>query len=385
VLRAIRETLPFIGVVTFFVLIRLCISSFPEKGNDITSDPYIFATMQQKLATVSFILFNYLEMIFYPAVLIFDYGYNHIPYTDFTNPKVLISVITYLTALFFAVFWILKRDIKGFFLISYLIGILFVSNLFLNIGPPMADRFLYVPSFFLLVFIVLIIKDITEKRFGKGYVYVFSVCSLFIFPFSFYKTRERIAEWKNNQTLYKADLKKAPNSYRILAFNGMIKVDSLSLVTDSIQRMRISNDALSLFRRAYNVNPNYKMMFKEWGFAYYTLKDIDSAQWAWDIHKHFNPKSPYNKVNENLLNSARFKQYIKIYNENYMKGDMPFLIKNVKQAIHYKPDDFESIVLLGKLYYIQNRKDSASYYWNKAFELDQTNKELTNYLKLIAK
>lgn len=385
VIKAVGKTLPFIVAAVFFVLIRLFISSFPEQGNSITTDPYLFATIRQKLATVSFILFNYVELIFYPKVLIFDYGYNHIPYKDFANSKVLFSVFTHFIALFFSVFWILKRDIKGFFLFSYLIGIVFVSNLFLNVGPPMADRFLYVPSFFMLVLIVLIIKDLIRKWTDNYLVYMFSAASLLIFPYSFLKTRARIADWKNNATLYKSDLKKAPNSFRILAFNGMVKIDSLSLVSDSIQRVRISKDAISLFYRAYKINPTYKMMFKEWGFAYYTLNKIDSAQWAWDIHKKLNPKSPYNKINEGLINNARFKHFIKVYNENYMKGNIPFLIKNVKQAIFYKPDDFESTVLLGKLYYMQNKRDSAGYYWNEALKLNKSNQDLLNLIHLNSK
>ena len=76
------------------------------------------------------VLGKYFFLMLYPSTLIFDYGYNHIPYVSFSDAKVLLSVVFHLLLAYISIRMCIKRQIAGFLLLTYLAGVLLMSNLF---------------------------------------------------------------------------------------------------------------------------------------------------------------------------------------------------------------------------------------------------------------
>ncbi|MFM9028724.1 MAG: tetratricopeptide repeat protein, partial [Bacteroidota bacterium] len=371
----LKSIMPFLVITVLFVLVRLLISSVPDGRIDLTNDPYVFASLDEKIATVSVVLLEYLRLILLPENLIFDYGYNHIPYTTFSNPKALVSIIVHVFLLAWCVYGVFKRKAVGFFLLAYLSGILLLSNLVLNVGPMMADRFAFFPSFFLIAAILLLIRDITHRWFpGKESVIVV-ILSVVAMPFAYVKSNARVLEWKDSLTLYRADLLKAPDSFRVVAFNAMEEIAIAENLSDSIAKQDKFRFAIGLMEKAYSIYPDYKNMYKEWGFAYYSLGNIDSAEWAWNRLKELFPSIQYNALNEELILNARFQEQMKIYNSSYEKKDYAFLASVLKKALNYKPAEAETWVILGKVHFLKGARDSANYAWREALRLDTANAE----------
>jgi len=374
------KTIPFILLTGIFVAIRLSISSIPEIENNIPTSPYLLATVVQKMATVTLVLGEYLRLLFYPSPLIFDYGYNHIPYTDFGDWRVVLSLLLHTALMASAIWLIYKKRIEGFFLLTYLAGILLLSNLIINVGPMLAERFLFTPSFFFLVAFVALLNRLlinTKNKITQG---VMMLVLVIVVSFSYLTVAARTKEWKDNQTLYAADLKKAPNSFRVQAFNGMTLVSEAGKMSDSLQRINTYQKSIAFFEKAYRIYPNYKMMFKDWGYSYYCLGKIDSAAWAWQLFRKLNPSSQYNKINDQLLANAHFKELMAEYNAHYREGNLPYLKTILSSAVSYLPDNTTAWTTLGKVYLLNGQRDSARFAWQTVIQIDSTNSEARSLL-----
>ncbi|MFM7726113.1 MAG: hypothetical protein ACKO7B_05400, partial [Flavobacteriales bacterium] len=264
VVESLRSGIPFFLLTLLFVAIRLMISQVPDGRIDLTNDPYLFVSPDQKIATISVVLLEYVRLILLPQELIFDYGYRHIPYGSFADPIAVVSALLHLYLLVWGVLAVWKRNPVGFFFLSYLLGILLLSNLVLNVGPVMADRFAFFPSFFFIGGVLLLLVRISERFLPKKEIPIISLLLLIVVPFAYVKSAGRVREWKDNLTLYRADLDKAPNSFRVLAFNAMEEIALAEDMIDSLARKEKFRYGIGLLERAYAVYPDYKNMYKEW-------------------------------------------------------------------------------------------------------------------------
>jgi tetratricopeptide (TPR) repeat protein len=246
----------------------------------------------------------------------------------------------------------------------------------------MADRFVFLPSLFLLAAMALLIQRVTVGKKGRDLAILLSIL-LIALPFSFAMTRERVAEWKDSLILYRADLKKVPNSFRVNAFNAMEEINIAQSMPDGNEKTEMYRLGIDLMEKAYSIYPDYKNMYFKWGIAYYGLGNIDSAEWAWGRLKLLWPDFQYNESNTRLINDARHNQQMAIYNANFQKRDYPFLSRTLNAALTYKPDVAPVWTLLGKVYYLQGKSDSARWAFSKAIELNPASEEDKRMLNLL--
>jgi len=373
----LRSSWPHLLAVVLFALLRLQISTVPDPVAEIPSDPYILATGEQKIATVLFVLLEYLRLMVWPVPMIFDYGYNHIPYRDFGNAWVWVSLLLHLLLLTAGVALTLRRKMAGVFLLGYLGGIVLLSNLFVNVGPLMAERFLFSPGFFLLGGTTALIMQMIPK---KGAAVLGGICLISTVP-AWQATTTRNREWKDNSTLYAADVEKAPESFRVQAFMGMTITAEAEQISDSTTRAGRLTEGLKHFRKAWSIYPGYKMMYKEWGYSYYLLDKLDSAEWAWSRFRELNPGSPTIALNESLLADAYYRRWMIKYNQRYQTGNLPELSRILQQALRYKPDDVNALGLLAKVHFLAGNSDSAIACWEHALSVDTTLTEVRGYLR----
>lgn len=362
----------FIAIIgyTFF---RLSISDVPISKVDIMNDPYLLATAEQKYATIFLILGKYLSLLFLPISQCIDYGYNQIPYVSFSNISSLISLIIYIGLTTLSIHQIIKRKALGFFISAYLISIFILSNAIVNIGPPMADRFLFMPSFFFVIIIIILFKTLQVKINKPFFQYTsLSILTCFVL-FSFMKVYSRNQDWKNNDTLYQADLKKSPNSVRMLTYHGGMLVTQTDSIQDSIQKSTALKLAVKDFEKAYKIYPAYSNMYQNWGLAYLRNNNLDSAEWAWSKLKELKPDSKFIAMNKNLIATTRFNYWNKKYDAALPRQNFSELLPLYRNAISYYDVMPGSWILLGQLYFVNNKKDSANWAWNECLKRDSTN------------
>jgi hypothetical protein len=344
------------------------------------NDPYLLATAEQKYATIFLILGKYLSLLFFPISQCIDYGYNQIPYVSFSNISSLISLIIYIGLTTLSIHQIIKRKALGFFISAYLISIFILSNAIVNIGPPMADRFLFAPSLFFIAFLLLMISYIEHKKTKKIFNTSFGIISFAFIVFSFIQVHARNQDWKNNDTLYQADLKKSPNSVRMLTYHGGMLVSQTDSIQDSIQKSTALKLAVKDFEKAYKIYPAYSNMYQNWGLAYLRNNNLDSAEWAWSKLKELKPDSKFIAMNKNLIATTRFNYWNKKYEAALPRQNFSELLPLYRNAISFYDVMPGSWILLGQLYFVNNKKDSANWAWNECLKRDSTNAQAKQLL-----
>ncbi len=378
--KAFLYSTPYWILISAYIFLRYNINktTFVDE-KDLMNSPYLLATFPEKIATIFWCLLQYIKMIFYPSPLSYDYSYNQIPYVTFSNVQAILSVVIYGTLVIATGFFLLKKNVTAYLMAFYLAAIFLISNLFVNIGTPMADRFLFTSGFFFIVAIVHLINKSFSKIKNINPIIPTSLL-LLITVVSFASVYKRNKVWNNNNTLYFTDVKTATNSARALAFCGMTIVPETDAITDSLFRIQKLNEALSYFRQAYQIYPGFASMYQNWGGAYYRLNKVDSASWAWEQLKKLNPNSKFIEVNDDLLAKYYFNVYRKEYEIALKENNLPKMLYMYREAVKNYDKMPDSWVLLGQLYQLSNKSDSAEYAWKKCLEMDPKNQKAKEFL-----
>ena len=245
--------------------------------------------------------------------------------------------------------------ILSFSILYFVITISIVSNLFFLIGTNMGERFVYISSLgFCLVLASLLLRITNTSNYElrketlKNPKFLFPLL-LFLIPYS-YKTISRSPDWKNNKTLFTADVKTSTNSanvhyyYANTLFTEHIN-DELSPKRDSI-----FTEAKREFRKAMEINPYFHYCYYNIGLIWEKLGNADSAI---IYHQKVITLKPENTMAQYMAKAALGLVYGKL------KGDFEHAIPLLKEALINKPDDTGYHENLGICYAMKGDYDNS--------------------------
>ncbi len=295
--KSIMASLPYVGVVFIYIILRLqVIAPVNEDANNsvsILADPYAYASATEKLATLIATPLDYLRLLVFPHPLSADYSYNSIPYKDFTSPVVWLSLVAHI-ALFRAFFYYLKRkNVLSFAIAFYFVNLLLICNLIFNIGGTMGERLIYHSSVgfsialaFLLLKGMNLLKSVFTKRIALG-----SLAAILIVLCGF-KTINRNANWKNDETLFKQDIKVVPNSVIANANVGMHLIVKSDLEKNEKVKKDNLHNAITLLNKAILLDNRNATSYYNKAIAYTVLAEPDSVVSAVKSLHDFYPNYP---------------------------------------------------------------------------------------------
>ena len=179
----------------------------------------------------------------------YDRSFGQIKIVNFSDIKVILTLILLISAGVFCFVKILKKDLIDFGIFIFLLTMTLFSNIIFTIGVAMADRFLYFASLgFAFIVVILLVKITKTKLDFEKYKSVSNFFSgnfkllLFTAPiilFYSFRTMERNKDWKDNLTLFSKDVIKMPNNSRAHSFyaNELIRTVAFN-ETDSILKKK---------------------------------------------------------------------------------------------------------------------------------------------------
>jgi len=277
--KSIMAALPYAGVAVLFLLIRSQI--IDSAGNpsdlDILNNPYGYASGTERIATILATPLNYLRLLVFPHPLTSDYSYNTIPYKDFANPLVWLSLVVHGGLVWLCYKLIKERNVLGFAIAIYLVNLALVCNLFFNIGATMSERLIYHSSVGFAIAVGYLLyrgmERIPSAATAKGalaglMVVLIALCGI--------KTIARNADWKNNYTLFPQDLKASPNSVMLNAYVAAAYVDQSVDEKDVAKKKAELHEAVHLFDKAISLDSTYVTAYINRGRSWYDLGEADS-------------------------------------------------------------------------------------------------------------
>lgn len=371
--------LGYLGAFVLYFLIRKTVLdavTFQEKMKVVNNALAAATTESDRIATAIFILGKYIQLLFFPHPLSWDYSYNQIPIVSFSNVKVIITLTVFFILGFFAVRGFIVRfrnsdyriHYAGTILFSYCILFFFitmsvVSNIFVMIGATLGERFLFTPS---MAFCIAI--PFFAYRIGKNSF--FGSMTIIIVLFSF-KTFDRNKDWKNNFSLFATGAKASPNSSRAMSAMGSVYRDSAEKQSNPQIRMELFQKALPFYLRAIEILPENTEALYNTGVTYYGIGNKQDALKMYIKALNISPQ------HANAANNAGV-----IYFE---WGDYENARKYFEQALKYQPNNSDALGNIGAIYHNQKNYKEAIKYYNRALAINPMNQNVKMNLEKASK
>jgi len=266
--KAGRMTMSFVGLVLpiiLYLILRVNVIGYlldPPGGeiDNLLNQPFVEMNAAQKYATITYTLGVYLKLLVFPYPLTHDYYPYHIPIMEWSNWKVLLSLLANLSLFVLSLYGVWKRKTWGFALFFYFATISIVSNVFVSIGSFMNDRFAFMPSLGFCLLLPFLIQWVTEKAGGHKAIF-YSLGALIVAGYLF-QNIDRIPDWKSSYTLNASAIKVSKNSARANLFMGVELYNQYRDETDPEVRQELVSRAAKYFNRSLEIYPEYSSAIK---------------------------------------------------------------------------------------------------------------------------
>lgn len=338
--ESIKKLFPFFSLALLFVGIRFLAISGVDQAVETTlieNVLYGATTTAELTATKAAILLYFWKLLVWPHPLSWDYSFNQIPLTTWSEVSPWLSLIVYLSALVVVFVFRVRQPAVSWGILFFLLLIVPTSNIFFLNGTTFAERFLFLPSFGAAVALIPVIVYFSRKSMDihPGITSAPVLVTLLIALVSLYATANRNKDWKDNMTLFESGIRSAPNSSRAqmgYATELMNKAEK-SMVQQ--ERMALVQRSQEGFKRALEIWPDNAVVSYKLGLI------------------------------------------------SYMTGDTVSAISYYKTSLKSRPDYVFSLVNLASIYAARQQFDSASVHLEKAFQVDSLNEMVLTNLTVV--
>jgi Tfp pilus assembly protein PilF len=391
------SSVPAIAAAFLFIVIRNAITGGFAMTNagELMNNPFLYATMNQKYATIGLTLGIYLKLLFWPHPLTFDYYPYHIGLTGWWHADVIAILIIYLVLMIYALANSRGKKPVAYSILFFLVALLPVSNLFINMGTFMNERFAYQASVAFATGVSCILIHLIDKvpvRWIHARNSFRAVILLFlILPFSAV-TFARNYAWKNDYTLFMTDIKTSSGSAKCNCAAGGVLLDKAMASKNESTRKEYLRQSIRYLTRATVIDPTYSDVWRKLGTAEYELNhNVTNAFHDYYGAIRINPgdEMAYSNIHFILSKYDSIDQKINMYEKllkinpkrpdiqaelgmlyGRYKKDYPVSIEYFKEAVRLNPDYKEAYKGLGVACQMSGDYGESMYWFEQALQLD---------------
>jgi tetratricopeptide (TPR) repeat protein len=354
------------AVIWFFIRYKVVGGGISDVADNLMNDPFLEATNSEKYATIVLTLGKYLQLLFFPHPLTFDYYPKHIPIVSWSNQWVIITIVAYLSLIFLAIRGFFKKQLIGFGILFFAISLSIASNLLFPIGAFMNERFIYVSSLgFTLILSYLLLKGfpklVKKKSDAKQ---LFTLASLLILTLYSIKTISRNPVWKNNLSLSTNDAFISLNGAKSNVMAGGQLLEKAQATNNIQEKRELLEQSIYHLNRAVEIYPEYID----------ALLLLGNAQW--EYYQDASQAIPHYKniLAINPTNANAWKNIDVVLQQN---KNVDFNIKAYTSLIDYNPNREQTYLYLGRLYGQQkNDLNKALEYFRQGLKIAPNSYEL---------
>ena len=320
--------------------------------NELVGAPSIMS----KMATIILIMGYYVKLLFIPYPLSCNYSFNTIPFVNFGNVWVWLSLVIYFSLAFFGVRRLIKnkKDPYAFGILFFLITIALFSNILFLIGTTMADRFLFFPSVGFCLVIALFLWKLFVKNDGSGQVFLkkSKIWYIVIPVFIIYAvlTVRRNPDWESNYTLFKADLNKYPQNAWLWSAQATVLTSIINQDGDSVEKKRIIQEGISDYQKSISIYPSLFKVHNQLGNVYQSTRKFDSAEAEMKVAMKLAPElpDPISDLGSVFYAEKKYPEAIEYFKKALVINPRYVGILNNLAISYYKNNEFDSSILTSK-------------------------------------
>jgi len=385
----LKDALLPLGLLLGVAFVWLCIryqvvgGGIENVADNLMNDPFLEASTSDKYATIVYTLGKYLQLLFFPHPLTYDYYPKHIPILSWQNPLVLLSLMLYVFLGYFAVQGMLRRSLYGFAILIFFITLSIASNLLFPIGAFMNERFVYVSSLgFSLLTAQFFLFALPKLSGGwqKHQAWIKGVLAMILILYAV-KTIDRNRVWKNNLTLSLNDANISVNGAKSNVMAGGLLSEEAAKIEDPQKKRELLLQSKFYLQRALAVYPEYIDALILMGNVQWELKkDLGAAlpyyqrilnlnnQHAQSWENIFVVLEADQDVDQRIAAYQRLLSYNHRQADIYLylgraygreKGQLQRSIQLMEKGLEFSPNHYQLLSNLGTAYGMQKNYQGA--------------------------
>lgn len=338
----------------------------------------------ERYGTALVILLKYIQLLFFPHPLVWDYGFNQIPLVPLFASKAIIALLLLAGLAGWAIF--LLRSPRGdsgkiisYGILFFLISISVSSNLFILIGSTMAERFLFTPS---LGFVMILGWFIARSAPGpairdnstdlpsliKGLAPAkIGVLALLLLAGS-WKTWMRNADWASNLILFQKGVQDSPLSYRTNTTYAWESVLAGEKETDPELKKKHFQNAVDHYNKGLAIYDKVENDWYNYGVSNSNLGKIDEAVSAYHRAIQLNPNH-----RNSLYNLAT------VY---LSRKDMANALEYFRRVYQVEPDFMDVAFKTGVILHMGGDARNAVPYYERYYRNHPESRDVVNNLSM---
>lgn len=366
----------------FYLILRYAMlgKGLNIEQTDLMENPLYGANLSEKLGTVSVIVLKYWQLLISPISLSCDYSYNQIPRVTISNFTALSGIIAHILLFIFVLVKVSKKNKYAWCILLILIPLSPATNLFFNLGAPLGERFLYIPSLGFCIMIALFFSFFMENptfqkyKSKSGSIVIISL----ILVISTSLTFQRNKVWKNNETLFSNDSKITENSAKIHYYHANTLLKKYLALSPDDQKMRFKEflpETLKEFKKSVSINPKFHTAWYNIALTHYQFANLkeDKKQAAHEANKSIYALEKALEIEKNHILSLELAA--EIYSRHLNQPDKTITYcKRLTEEAGIKRANIWSI--LGIAYFLKGETNLAFEAMEKAVKLEPENPQM---------
>jgi len=312
----------------------------------------------ERLATIFYTLWKYLQLLVVPHPLTHDYYPRHIGIMTFGNPLVLLSLVAYSFMGYWAIRGFKRRDAVAFGLLLFLLPLGIVSNLLLPVGTNMSERFLFLPSVGFCLVAALFLSRLMENNRSLA----MGLFGISVLLFSI-KTILRNPVWESNDRLFMTDVAVSENSAKLQNACGQLLLKQLKTEKNAEKKRAMGQDAIARINKALTFYPDFKAAIINRAGTYFELGQFPESIADYRKALELAPTDPQRKT----MLALSLREGGKFYGQQ--KNDLVNAFKCLNESWQINPKDPETARLLGVGNFVQGKIPEATEWFVKAEEV----------------
>jgi len=403
---------PMLAATAVFFVIRSAVTGVADEEatrqftSELLNNPFVNLTFTEKYLTIFHYMLVYLRLLVFPHPLTIDYYPFHIPRAELSHYQPYLSLILYLAIGIIGVLTFKRKLLISYAIWFFLLTFSVYSNLFVQLGIFVNERFLYTPLLGFSIFCGALLVLYLPKLLKNRQISIVSISVIVVILLTFYsaKTVSRNADWKSNRTLFEHDVKISANSaFSNFHYGSMLLTDAQEAKDNKPLQDSLYNEAIKYLTKAVEVHPTYKKSLFSLGNAHCEYnQNFDTAL---VYYRRLIAQNSYKqKIFENLgvylINYPNHQKKMDIFGEFYATNPENFDInyglglayynmgkneeakKYLEKAISLKPEHSDANNNLATVYYVMRQYELSLQYFKKAIDIQPDNPNFHRNLSL---
>ena len=255
-----KITLWLLGTTIMYLLLRFNMAGGPPLNveiKDLMNNPFLGMKSNEKFGSIMFTLIKYIQLMIWPHPLSHDYYPYAIPKISIFKLIPLVSLVTYIALIILAFKGLVKKSVYSYSIWFYLITLTIVSNIVINLGTFMNERFIFMASAGFCIaaaYFLTIHLPKLSATYGKRIGMV--IAALTIAGLTG-KTMVRVPVWKDALSLNEAAVAISSNSARANSFMATALFEKYKITPDNEVKKQLLSKTEIYANKAIEILPDY--------------------------------------------------------------------------------------------------------------------------------